>query len=431
MVEAPELAVRAFPSLLSMESKVFPCPKKQELGCEETFRRKCLAERHAKQKHGSEDAEDDGMFPCPLKEELNCPKTYTDQTGADKHSMKAHKGHQYPCPSKACDEDFSAPVDARKHGKSHGMSNLYPCPAPEGDKCSIMFPTFDEAQRHLSNRDHNKSVVCQYCSETFYDFKSRGRHEELHTHPFPCPYSWCERRFKTCHEALKHAERQVHNSVGVFYMCNAPDCRTAAMGHVMKPSKLKDHWENHVRLEHVPANSEPSYERGEPRPFKSSPLYEAIYEVNSLASVESFNRGKDNGVHPTMTTDPDVENTEGDGRRFLKLDTRTAFKEHLEVLGNRMRDNGYNIKIHVPDEVIESEVEELERWNSDSDYGSFNLGVYMDWAYFLPLITSAVLGTIKNGEFAVFQADDSTSIYLRNNHKIDDRFLSNPETKMK
>jgi hypothetical protein len=119
------------------------------------------------------------------------------------------------------------------------------------------------------------------------------------------------------------------------------------------------------------------------------------------------------------------------GRRFLKLDTRTAFKEHLEVIGNRMRDNGYNIKIHVPDEVIESEVEELERWNSDSDYGSFNLGVYMDWAYSLPLITSAVLGTIKNGEFAVFEADDSTSIYLRNNHKIDDRFLSNPETKMK
>ncbi|KAH7266778.1 uncharacterized protein BKA55DRAFT_711106 [Fusarium redolens] len=309
------------------QRKVFPCPKKQELGCEETFRRKCLAERHAKQKHGSEDAEDDGMFPCPLKEELNCPKTYTDQTGADKHSMKAHKGHRYPCPSKACDEDFSAPVDARKHGKSHGMSNLYPCPAPEGDKCSMMFPTFDEAQRHLSNRDHNKSVVCQYCSETFYDVKSRGRHGELHTHPFPCPYSWCERRFKTCHEALKHAERQVHNSVGVFYMCNAPDCRTAAMGHVMKPSKLKDHWENHARLEHVPANSEPSYERGEPRPFKSSPLYEAIYEVNSLASFESFNRGKDNGVHPTMTTDPDVENTEGDGLDLMEEDNELDLME--------------------------------------------------------------------------------------------------------
>ncbi|SCO83939.1 uncharacterized protein FRV6_08066 [Fusarium oxysporum] len=99
------------------------------------------------------------------------------------------------------------------------------------------------------------------------------------------------------------------------------------MGHVMKPSKLKDHWENHVRLEHVPANSEPSYERGEPRPFKSSPLYESIYEVSSLASFESFNRGKDNGVHHTMTTDPDVGNTEGDGLDLMEEDNELDLME--------------------------------------------------------------------------------------------------------
>ncbi|KAF5607862.1 uncharacterized protein FSUBG_4964 [Fusarium subglutinans] len=45
-----------------------------------------------------------------------------------------------------------------------------------------------------------------------------------------------------------------------------------------------------------------------------------------------------------------------DGRDVLELNTRTAFEEHLEVVGNRMRDNGHNIKIHVPDEVIETEV---------------------------------------------------------------------------
>ncbi|KAF5550933.1 hypothetical protein FNAPI_7608 [Fusarium napiforme] len=94
-----------------------------------------------------------------------------------------------------------------------------------------------------------------------------------------------------------------------------------------------------------------------------------------------------------------------------------------------MGDNGYNIKIHVPYEVSVSEVEELERFIIQSDYGSFNLDGYMKGANFLPLITSAVLGTIKNGEFAVFGEDDHGGIDLRENHKIDDHFLSEPATK--
>ncbi|KAF5700875.1 hypothetical protein FGLOB1_10522 [Fusarium globosum] len=122
------------------------------------------------------------------------------------------------------------------------------------------------------------------------------------------------------------------------------------------------------------------------------------------------------------------------GRGCMKLDIPTAFKEHLEVLENRMRDNGYNIKIHIPDDIIKSELEWFESWNrcfnGDSNDGSFDLGGYMEDAYFLPLIESAVLGTIKNGEFAIFEVDDSGGISLRENHKIDDRFLPEPAMKM-
>ncbi|KAF5631456.1 hypothetical protein F52700_6859 [Fusarium sp. NRRL 52700] len=118
------------------------------------------------------------------------------------------------------------------------------------------------------------------------------------------------------------------------------------------------------------------------------------------------------------------------GRRYMKLDTRTAFKEHLEVIGNRMRDNGYNIKIHVPDEVFENEVQIFESWNSDSECGSFDLGAYMEETYFLPLIKSAVLGTIKNGEFAIFEQEEcSEAIILRENHKFDNRFLKKRKLK--
>ncbi|KAF5548424.1 hypothetical protein FMEXI_4774 [Fusarium mexicanum] len=106
-----------------------------------------------------------------------------------------------------------------------------------------------------------------------------------------------------------------------------------------------------------------------------------------------------------------------------EFDTQTAFKEHLEVIGNRMRDNGYNIKIHVPDEVFKSEFEKLEGWNSNYNDDSFDLGVYMDTRYFLPLIGGAVLGTIKDGEFAIFEEDEHGSIQLHHNHKIDDRLL--------
>ncbi|KAG4264083.1 hypothetical protein FPRO04_01284 [Fusarium proliferatum] len=112
------------------------------------------------------------------------------------------------------------------------------------------------------------------------------------------------------------------------------------------------------------------------------------------------------------------------GRNSLKLKTQTAFEEHLEIIENRMRDNGYYIEIHVPDEVIASEVKQLKRVASDSKFGSFNLGAYMDSTYFLPLIESAVFGTIENGEFAVFESDDDGNIHLRRNHRIDDRFLS-------
>ncbi|KAF5556320.1 hypothetical protein FPHYL_8007 [Fusarium phyllophilum] len=122
------------------------------------------------------------------------------------------------------------------------------------------------------------------------------------------------------------------------------------------------------------------------------------------------------------------------GRDVTEPDIPTSFKEHLEVIENRMRDNGYNIKIHVPDDVIESELgwlEDLNRSsNSNSDDGSFDLGCYMEDAYFLPLISSAVLGTIKNGDFAIFEADESGALGLRENHKINDRFLPEPATKM-
>ncbi|CVK89748.1 uncharacterized protein FMAN_04109 [Fusarium mangiferae] len=118
------------------------------------------------------------------------------------------------------------------------------------------------------------------------------------------------------------------------------------------------------------------------------------------------------------------------GRRCMKLDIPTAFKEHLEVIEDRMRDNGYNIKIHVPDDIIESEISWLEGLNKDSDYDSFDLGAHMEVAYFMPLICSAVLGTIKNGEFAVFEDDDGDFV-LRENHKIDDRFLPKAATKKK
>ncbi|KAF4480196.1 patatin-like phospholipase domain containing protein [Fusarium agapanthi] len=97
------------------------------------------------------------------------------------------------------------------------------------------------------------------------------------------------------------------------------------------------------------------------------------------------------------------------GRRRMELDTQTAFKEHLEVIGNRMRDNGQNIKIHVPDEVFENEVKQLKRFTRKSDDGSFDLGAYIDNVHFLPLIGGAVLGTIKNGEFAVFEPDGGTN----------------------
>ncbi|KLO79804.1 uncharacterized protein LW93_7248 [Fusarium fujikuroi] len=108
------------------------------------------------------------------------------------------------------------------------------------------------------------------------------------------------------------------------------------------------------------------------------------------------------------------------GRGSVEFNTETAFQEHLEVIGNRMRDNGYNIKIHVPDEVIASEVEKLERFASNSDCSSFNLGAYMDLYYFMPLIGGAALGTIKNGEFAVFEFDDTgdtEDVRLRRNNQ--------------
>ncbi|EXK99845.1 hypothetical protein FOQG_00233 [Fusarium oxysporum f. sp. raphani 54005] len=115
---------------------------------------------------------------------------------------------------------------------------------------------------------------------------------------------------------------------------------------------------------------------------------------------------------------------------YQKLNAQTAFEEHLEIIGNRMRDNGYNIKVHVPDQLVQTEVKYCEELASKSESGSFNLGAYMDEIYFLPLIHSAVLGTIKSGEFAIFEADDTGDIYLRKNHKVDNRFLSTPATKM-
>ncbi|KAF5576702.1 hypothetical protein FPANT_10813 [Fusarium pseudoanthophilum] len=121
------------------------------------------------------------------------------------------------------------------------------------------------------------------------------------------------------------------------------------------------------------------------------------------------------------------------GRDCITLDIPTAFKEHLEVIENRMRDNGYNIKIHVTDETFDSQLQWLESLDKNCDDncgdGSFDLGGYMERAYFLPLITSAVTGTIKNGEFAVFEADEVGYVDLRKNHKIDDRFLSELATK--
>ncbi|KAF5639115.1 uncharacterized protein FTJAE_4905 [Fusarium tjaetaba] len=109
------------------------------------------------------------------------------------------------------------------------------------------------------------------------------------------------------------------------------------------------------------------------------------------------------------------------GRDLVEMgfNTQTAFEEHLEVIRNRMRDNGYNIKIHVPEEVFASEVKRLERFVSQSGYGSFDLGAYMDTNYFLPLIGGAVVGTIKNGEFAIFEFDGTGDVQLRRNHKID------------
>ncbi|RBR10277.1 hypothetical protein FVER53590_26518 [Fusarium verticillioides] len=119
---------------------------------------------------------------------------------------------------------------------------------------------------------------------------------------------------------------------------------------------------------------------------------------------------------------------------YIELDIPTSFKEHLEVIENRMRDNGYNIKIHVPDDIIDNELQWLEDLNrcsdSDSDAGSFDLGALMEGTYFLPLITSAVIGTIKNGEFAVFESEEDGGIVLRENHKIDDRFLPEPAIKL-
>ncbi|KAF4445151.1 hypothetical protein FACUT_120 [Fusarium acutatum] len=92
---------------------------------------------------------------------------------------------------------------------------------------------------------------------------------------------------------------------------------------------------------------------------------------------------------------------------YKELDAEAAFKEHLEIIGNRMRDNGCNIKIHVTDQLVEAEVEYFQKPSMESKSGSFNLGAYMDKNYFLPLINSAVLGIIRSGEFAIFEGDDT------------------------
>ncbi|KAI1030638.1 hypothetical protein LB505_004122 [Fusarium chuoi] len=109
------------------------------------------------------------------------------------------------------------------------------------------------------------------------------------------------------------------------------------------------------------------------------------------------------------------------GRSRMELDIPTAFKEHLEVIENRMRNNGYNIKIHVPDDIIENQTEWFQNLSeglgTDSDDGSFDMGAYMEFAYSWPLISSAVLGTIKNGEFAVFEIDGTGDVQLRRNHQ--------------
>ncbi|KAF4959850.1 hypothetical protein FGADI_1353 [Fusarium gaditjirri] len=89
------------------------------------------------------------------------------------------------------------------------------------------------------------------------------------------------------------------------------------------------------------------------------------------------------------------------------LNTRLAFEEHLVVI----------------EKVIQRQVEYCEKIASKSKSGSFNLGAYMDFTYFLPLINSAVLGMIKNGEFAIFEEDDEGLVYLRRNHKIDSRLI--------
>ncbi|KAF9768487.1 hypothetical protein IL306_014246 [Fusarium sp. DS 682] len=104
-----------------------------------------------------------------------------------------------------------------------------------------------------------------------------------------------------------------------------------------------------------------------------------------------------------------------------KLGILTAFEEHLEIIGNRMKDNGYNIKIYVPYKVILQEIKSIKSHASRSASGFFDLGGYMNQIYFLPLITYAVRGQIKNGEFAFFYFQGPL-VCLSPNHQVDDCF---------
>ncbi|KAF4338515.1 hypothetical protein FBEOM_7554 [Fusarium beomiforme] len=104
-----------------------------------------------------------------------------------------------------------------------------------------------------------------------------------------------------------------------------------------------------------------------------------------------------------------------------KLDVLSAFEEHLKIIEERMKDNGYNIKVHVPDKVIMHEITFFKSIASESKSSSFDLAGYMNKSHFLPLISCAVTGRIKDGEFAFFDLT-GPFVHLCPNHDADDGF---------
>lgn len=269
-----------------------PCTWADTTNCKAIFTRKETMVAHVKAVHEGQ------AIACILADKLNCQSTFTTERDMRTHVRVLHKRGYIPCPYaevEQCKTKFWGKQGLDIHVKAVHEKETFPCPYAIEAQCSKTFTSKSHAKNHVERKHEEKRFVCpmaevKKCTAVFASRDSAYRHVRQQR-PFLCFRRGCLHRFETREEATRHANNPKHPST--LWKCPLPSCLAAVAGRRLTKRRKAPHENAHKRRGEIPPNFKyVPIEADELRVESATSLFSAILEHERLKGARGIAKSK-------------------------------------------------------------------------------------------------------------------------------------------